>query len=65
MLFRSIVAKNIDKWKDQIRQSNLYKVQNHKKQIGISIIKEKINNVGDLEKIMLKYIDEFSRIMSI
>ena len=27
--------------------------------------KEKINNVGDLEKIMLKYIDEFSRIMSI
>lgn len=61
----SIVAKNIDKWKDQIRQSNLYKVQNHKKQIGTSIIKEKINNVGDLEKIILKYIDEFSRIMSI
>lgn len=61
----NIVESNIKKWKDQIRQSNLYKVQNHKKQIGTSIIKEKINNVGDLEKIMLKYIDEFSRIMSI
>lgn len=64
-LDEQLINDHINKWKENIKTSNLFKVQNHKKQIGTSILKENINNINDLEKVVVKYIQEFSRIMKI
>lgn len=50
-------------WQDKISMSTLYKKQNLKKQIGKSIIREDIKTYDDLEKAVIKYIDEFSKMM--
>lgn len=63
-LDKDIVDANIERWKEQIKRSKLYKVQNHKKQIGTSFIKEIIKNTADLEEVVTKYIDEFYSLMN-
>jgi len=60
----SLSREKIEKWKEQIRRSQLYKTQNHKLQIGLGKPNEKIVTIEDLETNVTKYIEEFQKIMN-
>lgn len=50
-------------WQNKISVSKQYKQQNYKKQIGKSRNSEDIKTSDDLEKVLIKYIDEFSKVV--
>lgn len=57
------IETNIKKWKENISKSKLFKTQNHSKQTGINKFKETVGTVEELEILVLKYIEEFKRVM--
>lgn len=58
-----IVEANLEKWKEHINKSSLFKSQNHKKQIGINVQSEKIVSVENLQQVIEKYVQEYNKLM--
>lgn len=56
------ISHNLIDWKSQINKSSLFRTQKFIRQIGISKVKEKAENIELLEAIMMKYIEEFNTI---
>ncbi|MFW6002506.1 MAG: PD-(D/E)XK nuclease family protein [archaeon] len=62
-LDEDVINSNIDTWKDKINDSRLFKAQNHKKQIGVNIIKDNVSSIEEFKEIANKYISEFYKII--
>jgi len=58
-----IVDENVDKWKKNLKKSDLLIVRNLPKQIAKNKTYEKIHSLQELQKVFQKYIDEYAKIM--
>ncbi len=54
---------NVKKWKESINKSEMFKVQNNAKQIGINKINDSVKTIEELEILVLEYIGEYRKLM--